>query len=333
MAEGKRVYQIFGLALTICLSLKLEAQKIYAPDNVTQGQILQAFVHPMKGLENVQFILLNSNGKVVVQSDGFLFNYERGALAKKLDGHIQDWVNIGLIGISPTQEPGNYTLRASIEMKKSRNQSLERAIYIQEQIFPSQTIQVSKQMDRALNPKNPDVIARQRNQSQRLWAIIKRHNWEDLYYSGELLRPVEGGTGWTSSPYGYIRKYVYPNGKITYSAHKGHDIAAPKGVQVLASGDGLVVMAEERIITGKTVMIALLPGVYLKYQHMSTVNVTEGDILKRGELIGEVGKTGFATGSHLHTELWVSGQPVDPSLYFAQSLIDTNIIISMIEKK
>ncbi|MEM9424822.1 MAG: M23 family metallopeptidase, partial [Spirochaetota bacterium] len=111
-----------------------------------------------------------------------------------------------------------------------------------------------------------------------------------------------------------------------------YDIAAPQGVQVLASGDGLVVMAEERIVTGKTVMIAVLPGIYLKYQHMSTMNVTEGSVVQKGSLIGEVGKTGFATGNHLHTELWVAARQVDPSLYFEAPLIDTNLIISMMAR-
>ena len=312
------------------LGLQLQAQQLYAPDRVEQGQILQSFIYPVKDLESVEFTLLNAKGKVVAQSEGFLFNYERGSLAKQLDGRSKDWAQVGLLGIISAQESGNYILRASIAKESSHSLLLERPIYIQRHEFPSETIKLNAEMSRILNPKDPDIVAQQRNQAKRLWAILKRSNQEDLYHSGTLLRPMEVGKGWTSSPYGYVRKYIYPGGKIVHSIHKGYDIAAPQGVQVLASGDGLIVMAEERIVTGKTVIISLLPGVYLKYQHMSIIDVTEGEVVKKGDRVGEVGKTGFAKGSHLHTELWVSAQRVDPSLYFDSPLIDTNQIISMI---
>ncbi len=312
------------------VSAALRAQRLYAPDRVKQGKILQTFIYPVRNLEDVEFTLLDAQGKAVAYSKGFLFNHERGTLAKELDARMRDWVQVGLLGIISEQEAGNYILRATIARGRSRSQLLERPVYIQNHSFPEQTIKLNKQMESILNPKDPDVIARQNMQSNRLWAILKRENPEDLFYNGPLLRPLEGGKGRASSLYGYVRKYVYPNGKVVNSVHKGYDIAAPRGVQVLASGNGLVVMAEERIITGRTVMIALLPGVFLKYQHMSSLHVREGSIVKKGDLIGEVGRSGFATGNHLHTELWVSARRVDPSLYFDEPLIDTSRIISMI---
>ncbi len=328
--------KVWFVLLTIGLilpALQLQSQQLYAPDRVKQGQILQSFIYPVNNLENVEFALLNAKGKVVAQSNGFLLNYERGILAKQLDGRMKDWAYIGLLGIISTQKSGNYMLRATLAKGSSRSQLLERPIYIQKHEYPGQTIKLSQKMNDILNPKAPELIAKQRTQSNRLWAILKRKNSEDLYYSGSLIRPLKTGKGWTSAPYGYVRKYVYPNGKVVNSIHKGYDLAAPEGVKVMASGNGLVVMAEDRIVTGKTVMISLLPGVYLKYQHLSTMNVREGAIIKKGHLIGEVGKTGFANGNHLHTELWVSSQRVDPSLYFDNPLIDTNQIVSMIAEQ
>ena len=312
---------------------QLPAQKLYAPDRVEQGRILQSFVYPLSRIESVEYTLLNAKGKVVAHSNGFLFNYERETLAKQLNGRMTDWVNVGLLGITSTLPAGNYMLRASVAKKSSHSHLLERPVYIQEHDFPSETIKLNAQMQAILDPKDPDIIAKQRIQANRLWAIIKSDNPKDLYYSGTLLRPLEDGQGWPSSAYGYVRKYVYPGGKILNSVHKGYDLAAFQGVKVLASGDGLVVMAEDRIVTGLTAIIAVLPGVFLKYQHLSTINVNEGELVKKGDLIGEVGKTGFATGSHLHSELWVSAQRVDPSVYFEEPLIDTSQIISMISAR
>ncbi|WGK68896.1 M23 family metallopeptidase [Candidatus Haliotispira prima] len=328
--QGKCLPVLGLLLLAWCLSAQLSAQKLYAPDRVGQGRILQSFIYPVRNSDSVEFTLLNSQGKVVARSRGFLLNYERGTLVKKLDGRMKDWVTVGLLGITSTQESGNYILRATIAKKKSRSQLLERPIYIRKHEFPGETIKVSAKMNSVLNPKDPDLIARQRTQSNELWAILKNDNPEYLFYNGALLRPLEDGQGRTSSAYGYVRKYVYPGGKTVNSVHKGYDIAAAQGIHILASGDGLVVMAKDRIVTGKTVMIAVLPGIFLKYQHMSVISVTEGSSVKRGDLIGEVGRTGFATGNHVHTELWVSARRVDPSLYFNEPLIDTNRIISMI---
>ena len=324
---------IIALVALCRLLTPLAAQKLYAPDTAEPGQILQSFVYPMSGRNRIEFSLLNAQGKVVARGEGFPYNYKGGILAQQLDVQSQNWVGIGLLGVASNQKAGHYTLRLEIDAKIGQStygQIIERSIYIQSRDFPGQKIRINPKMNSILNPTDPQRIAAQRSQSQRLWAVVKRFRPEYLYFSGPLLRPLENGEGRTSSPYGYVREYIYPNGKTQKSIHKGYDIAAAQGVSVLASGGGLVVMAEDRIVTGKTIMLALLPGVFLKYQHLSKILVHEGEEVVRGQLLGEIGSSGFATGSHLHLELWVASQRVDPSIYFEQSLIDTAQIISMI---
>ena len=336
------IYLMIALATLCRLITPLTAQKLYAPDIVEPGQILQGFVYPISTIgssarEHIKFSLLNAQGKVVAKGEGFPYNYKEGFLAQEFDVQAQNWVGIGLLGIASSQEAGRYTLRVNISAQSGQEpyaqtigQTIERLIYVQSRDFPGQKIRISPRMDSILNPTDPERIAAQRSQAQRLWSIIKRFRPEYLYFSAPLLRPVENGVGRISSPYGYVREYIYPDGKTQKRIHKGYDIAAPQGVSVLASGEGLVVMAEDRIVTGKTIMLALLPGIFLKYQHLSKILVDEGEKVVRGQFIGEIGSSGFATGSHLHLELWVASQRVDPSIYFERSLIDRAQIISMI---
>ena len=83
--------------------------------------------------------------------------------------------------------------------------------------------------------------------------------------------------------------------------HFGVDIAAPEGTAVVAPSDGQVVLVHPNmVLTGQTMMIDHGLGLMSIYVHLSDMNVSVGDYVKRGQLIGKVGKTGRATGPHLH---------------------------------
>jgi murein DD-endopeptidase MepM/ murein hydrolase activator NlpD len=75
-------------------------------------------------------------------------------------------------------------------------------------------------------------------------------------------------------------------------------------------------------MTGNTVIIEHLPGVFTVYFHMASISVKEGDLVGPGEHVGTVGMTGFATGPHLHWEAVVSGIAVDPDSLARQPLLD-----------
>jgi murein DD-endopeptidase MepM/ murein hydrolase activator NlpD len=74
-------------------------------------------------------------------------------------------------------------------------------------------------------------------------------------------------------------------------------------------------MAEDRIVTGLTVVIEHLPGVYTIYMHLSRMAVSVGDLVERSATIGLLGATGLATGPHLHWELRVLGVASDPEAW------------------
>lgn len=98
--------------------------------------------------------------------------------------------------------------------------------------------------------------------------------------------------------------------------HNGIDIAGKTGDSVSAAFDGKVKSAfYERDGYGNVVILDHGDGLETRYAHMDSIEVKEGDTVKKGELVGKVGSTGRSTGPHLHFELRANGKPIDPNGY------------------
>lgn len=95
--------------------------------------------------------------------------------------------------------------------------------------------------------------------------------------------------------------------------HQGVDIRAPKGWPVYATADGVVCTVDrDRRGYGKYVAIRHSSGYSTLYAHLSEVDVKEGEAVRAGRVIGEIGKTGRASGYHLHYEVRENGAPINP---------------------
>jgi murein DD-endopeptidase MepM/ murein hydrolase activator NlpD len=98
--------------------------------------------------------------------------------------------------------------------------------------------------------------------------------------------------------------------------HTGLDLADPAGTPVQAAADGIVVAAATgRIGYGNYIIVAHGRGVETLYGHLDALAVAAGDSVVEGQVIGFEGSTGFSTGPHLHFEVRVDGQFVDPLVY------------------
>ncbi len=95
-------------------------------------------------------------------------------------------------------------------------------------------------------------------------------------------------------------------------AHHGVDIAAPWGAPVQAAAPGTVVYAGWFGGYGKLVVVDHGGGLATLYGHLSSIAVSAGQRVRRGDVVGRVGSTGYSTGPHLHFEIRVNGRPVDP---------------------
>lgn len=117
--------------------------------------------------------------------------------------------------------------------------------------------------------------------------------------------------GWITSYYGHrVSPYA---GKV--KMHEGLDVGAPIGTNVLAPADGLVTFSGAKTGFGIIVQIDHGYGIETIFAHSQLARVKKGQKVKRGNVIAQVGNTGYSTGPHLHYEVRVNGTPVDP-LYF-----------------
>lgn len=123
--------------------------------------------------------------------------------------------------------------------------------------------------------------------------------------------PVEGVT--LTSDYG-MRTHPVLGGR---RAHKGVDLAGPVGTPVYATADGVVSMAQWFSSYGKYVQIEHGAELQTRYAHLSNYVVAPGETVTKGELIGHIGTTGRSTGPHLHYEVRVAGDAVNPIPYMA----------------
>ena len=99
--------------------------------------------------------------------------------------------------------------------------------------------------------------------------------------------------------------------------HKGLDLAAPMGTPVYAPADGLVARADWFSSYGNYIQLEHGGELQTRFGHLSGFAVHAGDTVHKGDLIGYVGSTGRSTGPHLHYEVRVAGEAVDPTPYLA----------------
>ncbi|QBI21899.1 hypothetical protein ER308_03910 [Egibacter rhizosphaerae] len=125
---------------------------------------------------------------------------------------------------------------------------------------------------------------------------------------GLLARPVGGPV---TSSFGYRTHPVLGTQRL----HAGIDFGAPTGTPIRAADGGRVVQAGGRGGYGITVVIDHGGGLSTLYAHQSSLNVSAGESVSRGDVIGYVGSTGVSTGPHLHFEVREGGSPVNPAPY------------------
>lgn len=141
------------------------------------------------------------------------------------------------------------------------------------------------------------------------WNLGGRSDWFDgstaPRVSSGLMAPVAGRI---TSGFGYRYHPILRYARL----HAGIDFGAAWGSPIAAAADGQVVGAGWAGGYGRQVRIAHSGGIVTTYSHMSGIAAEPGTIVKQGQVIGYVGSTGLSTGPHLHFEVRIGGQPVNP---------------------
>jgi murein DD-endopeptidase MepM/ murein hydrolase activator NlpD len=202
-----------------------------------------------------------------------------------------------LVGIDLAAKPGTYTVAIDTEQPASHTTY---PLLVRTHRFPTRTLTVNPNL---VNPPASEMerITREARELDRVWnAPAGPRLWE-----GPFERAVPDPA---NSSFG--TRSVY-NGEAR-SPHSGTDFLSPAGRPIKAPNAGRVVLAASLYFTGGTVVVDHGGGVLSMFAHMSKIDVREGDVLKTGDVIGEVGATGRVTGPHLHWAVHVNGARVDP---------------------
>ena len=122
-----------------------------------------------------------------------------------------------------------------------------------------------------------------------------------------------------------VRNYIYQGKKIDQQVHLGYDLAVTQHVGVEASNDGRVVYAAPLGIYGNCIVVDHGYGLQTIYGHLSQIDVHEGDMVKRGQVMGPSGMTGMAGGDHIHFAMQLDGVQIDPKEWWDSHWIKDHI--------
>ena len=248
-------------------------------------------------------VLLSSNSITEFISNYYLI----GEVAKydnELLKNIEDQKN-QIEEINNTLTERRETLKTIKENKEKVTVALENSKIIRNSYINKLTEEEKKTQDII------DECQAELNSLEAQIVAITTGNLSPDYVGGVFAWPAPGYTTITSR----FGKRVHPILKVT-SVHKGTDIAMPTGAYIIAANDGTVIEAKYSTTGyGNMVMIDHGGGIVTLYGHGSEILVNAGQTVKKGDIIMKAGSTGWSTGPHLHFEVRVNGECVDPMTF------------------
>ena len=185
---------------------------------------------------------------------------------------------------------------------------------IQSSIAENKSMIERLQKDKSYYERTERELARQSASIQSMIANLTggQSTSKVVVSSTGFIRPISGPI---TSPFGYR---VHPIFKSRIF-HSGIDIGGPNGGAIKASNDGKVIYSGWYGGYGKVVILdhGVVNGqpITTLYAHMSSINVSNGQMVKKGQAVGREGSTGYSTGPHCHFEVRVNGKPVNPLNY------------------
>jgi murein DD-endopeptidase MepM/ murein hydrolase activator NlpD len=206
---------------------------------------------------------------------------------------------VAVIGLSLGSKPGRHYLK----VKNSSGETQNLGFQVEDKAYEEQHITIKDK--RKVNPEKRDMERIARESKQIKSALRHWSQQDDVVLAFE--KPVEGPT---SSPFG-LRRFFNEQAR---NPHSGLDIAAPEGTPIRAPAPGTVIETGDFFFNGNTVLLDHGQGLVTMYCHMNRIDVTPGQTVDSGEVLGEVGMTGRVTGPHLHWGVSLNDARIDPLL-------------------
>jgi len=254
-------------------------------------------------LKNPTTVLQLFKGKERAATAQFFFTHPKNRSAETADMLAGIPLSTWLSG------EDTYSLKVIISNGDAQKKEITLPFSIQKKQFASERIV----LDARNTGIRKDVSPERRAQSEKLNNILETVIPQDVYTLKPFTIPVDSKR--ITSGFGDRRVFEYTDKKTSTSLHYGIDYGVPTGTPVHSCAEGKVVLAENRISTGWSVVVEHLPGLYSLYYHLDSLGVNEGQYVKQGERLGLSGATGLATGPHLHWEIRLNMEAVNPEFF------------------
>lgn len=237
---------------------------------------------------------------IYLESPGTLKNLEAEFLEKEIRFYeVGKYRYRAILGIPLTTESERHNILFRIKTEDGLKIEWKETVPVKKRVFKKEFLSIPPEKSKHLTSKYLG------KEGRKIRKVYKREERKQLW-EGRFILPAEG---WISSPFGAYR--VYNKGKASWR-HKGVDIANLEGTEILAPNSGIVVFSKDMKVHGGTIIVSHGQGIFSILSHLKERLVRKGEGVKRGQLIGLMGQTGLATGSHLHWGLCASGVVVDP---------------------
>jgi len=252
----------------------------FDPPRVDQGRILAVRLNANKKLYDLEGELWEQKFPFYKTADGFA----------------------SLVGVRASCPPGDYPVVVTGFDAYDQPVKLEGTVAVADGGYLKEKIVIAAPEKKKIF--DPALEEKKMLEYRKVQSIITRRRDEQLW-AGTFIMPAEGRT---TSPFGTYRTFSTGGEE----RHLGVDLANKEGTPVRAANRGEVMLAEELIVRGKAVVVDHGRGVFTIYNHLSATAVEPGEKVEKGQILGYMGSSGLATGSHLHWEMRVFKWVVDP---------------------
>jgi len=237
-------------------------------------------------------------------------SFKGSIIAKDKAGNIAS-VPLNIILKEKTYKVSNMTLQDSFLTTKVQELASQHPKFASTEI-PTEHFKIVNEDIRAENEK---IIFETTAQ------IDKTKLVEDFSVSPFL--PLKGSAN--VATFGDHRKYYYQDTLVSEADHYGLDLASIKMAPIVLSNYGEVILKDNLGVYGNVVIIAHGLGLSTLYSHCSSIRVNVGDLLDKGTIIGNTGRTGLVLGDHLHFGAYIQGVPIRPEEVMDREWIKNNL--------
>lgn len=264
------------------------------PTLTLKGGIIQKITLDKDTYEQGEVAQLNIYARVPIDDVKINFLYKTYPVYRVQEGAYKT-----TLAVPMTTDEGEYTMTLRYQ-EKGEDKKLEMPVTITLAYFSEAD---TAELDVPVMTEETMEMLRYEHS---YFAKAYRTNPDSLFYEGAFIWPCAGSV---TGLYGTPRKY---NDEMDEWSHKAVDIANAVGAKVYAANNGVIAMSENLDVHGRSIVIAHGGGVHTVYLHLDSLCVKKGDKVKKGQLIGRLGKTGLCTGPNLHWQVMVNRVPVNP---------------------